>query len=166
VCIDVHSIYRSCSRPNFTILNFPNVSRSECPLHREYLCSKHGWHAYKFTQQTYQKSSMTDTSVGLVTLVINNTIVHLVLITHGTGTSFHYRVFINNTVLSCNYPGAYEGTKTILYANPPWASFRTTCLVNFQNKCILHLLLRRKVVEYTFVCRGSVTIRSLTHSYW
>jgi hypothetical protein len=33
-------------------------------------------------QQTDQKSSMTDTSAGLVTLVIN-TVVHLVLIMHG-----------------------------------------------------------------------------------
>jgi len=156
VCIDAHSIYRSCSRPNFTTtLNFPNVSRSEWPLHREYLCSKHGDTRTNLRNKLTKNSSMTDTSVGLVTLVINNTVVHLVLIMHGTGTSFHYRVFINSTVLSCNYPGAYDGTKTILYANPHWASFRTTCLVSFQNKCILHLQLWRKVVEYIFVCRGS-----------
>jgi hypothetical protein len=53
---------------------------------------------------------MTDTSVGLATLVIS-TIVRLVLIMHGTGTSFHYRVFINSTVCRVTIPAPTKARK-------------------------------------------------------
>jgi len=53
---------------------------------------------------------MTDTSADLVTLVIN-TVVHLVLIMHGTGTSFHYRLFINSTICHVTIPARTEARK-------------------------------------------------------
>ena len=131
MCIDAHSIYRSCSRPNFTTtLNFPNVSRSEWPLHREYLCSKHGDTRTNLRNKLTKNSSMTDTSVGLVTLVINNTVVHLVLIMHGTGTSFHYRLLSNITVSHLTSAACTKACKTTAPANPAWAKFRTTCPIN------------------------------------
>jgi len=53
---------------------------------------------------------MADTSVGLVTLVIN-TVVHLVLLMHGAGTSFHYRLCINSTACHVTIPVRTEARK-------------------------------------------------------